>query len=131
MLRISLLALVIASLAYGACSDDDDGSTAADRAGIAAECGSSDDCDEEGQVCLTQFKGGYCGVADCAADDDCPAGSRCVTHDDGTNYCFRECVDKIDCNANRSVDNEANCVGSVTFVNADYKGKACEPPSGN
>ena len=66
-----------------------------------------------------------------AADADCPAGSECVVHDDGTNYCFLVCADKVECNRNRSADNEANCSGSVTYVEADNEGKACLPPSGN
>ena len=53
----------------------------------------------------------------------------CVTHDDGVNYCFRDCVDKPDCNRNRSLENEANCVGSITFVDPRNDRKACEPPS--
>ena len=50
-------------------------------------------------------------------------------HDDGKNYCFRQCADKEECNANRNADVEANCVGSVTFVEASTQGKACEPSS--
>jgi hypothetical protein len=82
--------------------------------------------------CLTQFKGGYCGLEDCEGDVDCPDGSACVTYDDGTgpsNYCFRECQDKPECNLNRSPDNESNCVGSITFVDPRNERKACEPPS--
>jgi hypothetical protein len=132
MFRSAPLALslaVLLSIGLTACADD--GETAADKAGIGAECAAAADCEEAGQSCLTQFKGGYCGVADCTADAACPSGSRCVTHTDGTNYCFRECIDKVDCNRHRTVANEANCVGSITFVDAAHKGKACEPPSGN
>ena len=129
-LLIALPTLALLALApMAGCADDDDGGTAADNVGVGAECAVNDDCTEADQTCLTQFKGGYCGVADCQADSDCPSGSLCVTHDDGANYCFLECVEKTDCNRNRSVDNESNCVGSVTFVNADNKGKACEPPA--
>jgi hypothetical protein len=108
------------------CGDDD---TAADRAGVGAECSDSDDCYREEQICLLQFKGGYCGLADCTADDDCPAGSACVAHDDGTNYCFRICVSKAECNRNRSVENEANCSADVEFVSKTKEQKACVPPS--
>ena len=109
------------------------GSTEADRIGVGAECTASAECesaDEEIELeCLTQFTGGYCGLEGCTGDIDCPEGSACVTHDDGNNYCFRICVDKPDCNLNRSPENEANCVGSITFVDPRNERKACEPPS--
>ena len=123
------LALIL-SFALVACGDDDDGSEA-DRAGVGAECVTSEDCAEDGQTCLTTFSGGYCGVQDCAVDDDCPAGSSCVIHDDGVNYCFLNCVDKVDCNTHRSGDNEANCSASITYVDEANAGKACVPPSGS
>jgi hypothetical protein len=132
-----VLALGLSTLA--ACGDDDDDrGNEADRIGVAASCSANDPCNE-GQVCLTNFKGGYCGLKDCKGDKDCqvgvdccPNGSRCVKHTDGVNYCFRECVDKVDCNRNRLADAEANCngAGTVEYVNTDYKGKACVPPSG-
>lgn len=106
------------------CGGDDD----ADDFGIGAECAVNDDCDVDmGQSCLG-FKGGYCGLEGCAAHDECPENSACVTHDDGLNYCFRICGDKADCNANRSVENEANCSSSVDFVEP-IAAKACVPPS--
>ncbi|MBI3206142.1 MAG: hypothetical protein HYZ29_31695 [Myxococcales bacterium] len=114
----------------GACGDDDDGNggTQADKLGVGAACANNDECEIEGQICLP-FKGGYCGIADCKAHTDCPDGSLCVTHDDGKNYCFRVCVDKVDCNRNRPVDFEANCSSNVTFVDGKKGGKACVPPS--
>jgi hypothetical protein len=121
----------VAGLAVG-CGNSD-GETEADRVGVGAECSDAAECesaDEEVELeCLTQFKGGYCGLEGCAVDGDCPGGSACVTHDDGNNYCFRVCQDKPDCNLNRSVENEANCVGSITFVDDRNDRKACEPPS--
>jgi hypothetical protein len=126
--RALLLGALVALVAAG-CGDD-----AADRLGVGAECAIADDCyqDEQDQIeqqCLTQFKGGYCGVINCVDDADCPGASGCVTHDDGVNYCFRVCVDKIDCNRNRSVDNESNCSSSVDFVEGAQGRKACVPPS--
>lgn len=115
-----MLALVM----LAACGDG----TEADRRGIGAECVTDEDCFEEGQTCLTQFGGGYCGVPDCTSNLECPEASACVAHDDGRNYCFRLCLDKPECNVNRSLENEANCVGSITFVEPT-DGKACEPPS--
>jgi len=121
-----MISLSLGLVGFSACGDD---SSEADRRGVGSECSNNDDCTEQGQTCLP-FKGGYCGVAGCVEDTDCPGGSLCVTHDDGANYCFLVCGDKADCNANRSVDNESNCVASVTFADQG-SGKACVPPSGN
>ncbi|EDM73880.1 hypothetical protein PPSIR1_24109 [Plesiocystis pacifica SIR-1] len=124
-LALALAASVAISLA---CSDDDE--TEADMLGVGAECAANEDCLEE-QSCLTQFKGGYCGVTDCALDEDCPEGSACVAHTDGTNYCFRICTDKAECNANRDPDNESNCSANITFTDPETgANKACVPPSG-
>ena len=101
----------------------------ADAEGVGAQCAAQDDCAED-QQCLTVFKGGYCGKEDCAADADCPDGSICVTHDNGKNYCFLTCVDKVDCNSNRDPEEESNCSASFTPVDGGNKNvKACIPPS--
>lgn len=109
------------------------GATEADRLGVGAECTAAAECatvDGIELACLTAFDGGYCGLEACTGDADCPNGSACVTHSgDGMNYCFRLCVDKPDCNLNRSIENEANCVGSIDFVDPRNERKACEPPS--
>lgn len=121
------LVLLLSSLSLLACGGSD-----ADEIGIGAECAVDDNCedtDEFNFVCLTEFTGGYCGLEGCTSDADCPETSACVTADSGGNYCARLCEDKVDCNANRSEDVEANCVGSVTFVDAMRDGKACEPSS--
>jgi fructose-specific component phosphotransferase system IIB-like protein len=111
----------------------------ADQLGVAAECAATSDCQEvvvAGETvqldCLPQFKGGYCAIQGCKSAVDCPDGSTCVAHDDGKNYCFRECTDKAECNANRSADNEANCSSSFDYASADDEksgSKACIPPS--
>lgn len=120
--------LAIALLLVASCGDD---GTEADRLGIGAEClGSDRMCDEEtGQVCLSQFKGGYCGLEGCDSDDDCPDASACILHEDNRTYCFRICADKVECNENRSVDNESNCSSNVNFVDGAQGRKACTPPS--
>ena len=103
---------------------------AADQIGIAAQCGADTDCAKVGDVqlkCLTGFKGGYCGLSGCTKDDDCVTGSSCVRVS-GANYCFRDCTDKPQCNFNRTVDNEANCVGNADHVGVSTS-KACVPPS--
>lgn len=127
----SLLALLPCCLALGliACADDDDGSEA-QRRGVGAACAKDADCEEEGQRCLP-FKGGYCGVASCTSDSECPLGSACVSHDDGTNYCFLTCANKPECNYYRPMEVEANCSSSIDFTDANNGNlKACVPPSG-
>lgn len=120
---ISALVLALAAVA---CSSDNP----ADRAGVGAQCATNADCFETNQTCLTNFKGGYCGVTGCRSDGDCPGGSACVLHSDQIKYCFRLCVDKAECNHHRSAENESNCVGSITFVEVTRTtGKACVPPS--
>lgn len=125
------------------CDSGDGGSgVPADQLGVGAQCTSSDQCLQPDppcdaavtgcfvQACLTQFKGGYCGIAECTSNAMCPEGSACVAHDDGHNYCFRLCDTKSDCNVNRDAANESNCSSSITFVEAATTGKACVPPSG-
>ncbi len=121
--RLLSLALVVLT----ACGGDD----SADALGIGAQCTASDECNTDlAQTCLTQFKGGYCGLSPCVHDTDCPADSACIHHTDNINYCFRTCVNKVDCNANRDAINEANCSSSATFVDPVMGRKACVPPSG-
>lgn len=124
MFKVFSRAIVVAALAgtTAVCGSD------ADDVMIGAECTSAGECDNEELTCLTQFKGGYCGAAQCTANADCPEDSACVNHE-GANYCFRTCVDKAECNENRSTENEANCSSSVTFAEGGT-GKACVPPSG-
>jgi len=113
-------------LALGGCG----GGSEAQRRGVGAECAKDSDCSEKGQRCLTAFKGGYCGVAPCASNADCPTGSACVSHSDGANYCFLICTAKPDCNPSRSVDNDANCSSSAVLVEQPKDRKVCTPPSG-
>jgi hypothetical protein len=75
------------------------------------------------------FKGGYCGLQDCKADADCPAGSGCVAHTDGNSYCFLICTDKTQCNYTRPIDIESNCSSKIDFVSGQKTSKACVPPS--
>ncbi len=132
MTRLSLRIFVISvtfgllSAAVAACGNS--GSEATQR-GVGAACTTDSECTEMGQSCL-DFKGGYCGLEGCNGDADCPGGSACITHTDSVNYCFLVCEQKADCNVNRSVEDEANCVSSVTWVDGDMGRKACEPPSG-
>jgi hypothetical protein len=129
MIRILRLLAGVALLQLGvvACGDDEAGSEAQKR-GVGAACSADQPCTEAGQTCL-DFKGGYCGVADCTNNAGCPQGSACVAHDDGRNYCFLVCVDKPQCNVTRPPEAEANCSSSVSFVEDATAGKACVPPS--
>jgi hypothetical protein len=95
---------------------------------VGAACAADLDC-KEGLTCLS-FKGGYCGLSECQNDEACPAGSACVAHSDGKNYCFLVCTDKPQCNLYRAVDVEANCSANVSFVEGTVNVKACVPPSG-
>ena len=106
-----------------------DSGTEAQKRGVGAACTMAPDCTETGQSCLTQFKGGYCGVAGCTSDEGCPPGSACVTHDDGMNYCFLICNVKADCNRSRAVDVEANCSSTAVLLEAPKDRKVCSPPS--
>ena len=129
MTNTARLVLGIALLLGGAISCGDDNE--ADRMGIAANCTKDADCQKVGNVqltCLTMFKGGYCGLQGCVQDGDCPTGAACIA-EGGANYCFRECLDKPECNLHRTVDAEANCVASVVHVGASTA-KVCVPPSG-
>lgn len=136
--RMRALAVGLATWGLLACGDDG-GGTAADRLGVGAECDSDRDCLQShrdgglSENCLTQFKGGYCGIEDCTASEQCPNGSACVMHEDGHNYCFRLCADKPECNRYRSPDVEANCSSNVEYTGTgaakDALGKACVPPS--
>jgi hypothetical protein len=102
-----------------------------DRLGIASECTKDADCpkvDGLQLTCLTMFKGGYCGLQGCVQDADCPIGAACIMENGGY-YCFRECMEKPECNAKRSLTNEANCVGA-SHVGLSQS-KVCVPPSGN
>jgi hypothetical protein len=124
---ISLFALSLTVASSLSCGDSNE----SDKVGIAGECAKDADCPKVSDLqltCLTVFKGGYCGLSGCAEDADCPAGAVCVV-EGGVNYCFRECVDKPECNANRTADNEANCVSNATHVGVSTS-KVCVPPSG-
>lgn len=108
------------------CSDE----TEAGTLGVSAACTVSAHRGD-GQVCLTQFKGGYCGLLGCASVADCLEASACVAHEDGENYCFRVCAGKAEYNAHRSADNESNCSSNIVLAGAGEKDKqkACGPQS--
>jgi hypothetical protein len=133
---VSMLALL--GLASGCHSDR----VEADLVGVGAQCATSADCPEvdfEGDAgvmrlqCLTTFNGGYCGLADCSSNAECPGGSVCIAHDDPAgSFCFRSCTNKPECNANRDVNHEANCNGGADPQDpADEAsiGKVCYPSS--
>ncbi len=122
-----------------ACGENGD-RAAADR-GVGEACATTADCRNETRTsedavepmerleCLTEFKGGYCGLKGCQRHLDCPTGSRCVLADNGSNYCFLTCVDKIDCNVHRAPEVEANCVRNAVMVDGAKDVKVCVPPS--
>ena len=129
-------ALALCTLfAVSSCGDDDGRGSEAIRRGVGAECGPQLVCEELGQECLTEFSAGYCAVRDCAVSADCPDGSACVTDPDfdGVNYCFLVCLDKPDCNLDRSPENESECTSSIDFVDPEAAGalKVCRPSMGS
>jgi hypothetical protein len=118
------------------CGDDKSGSEAV-RRGIGAECTANADCTEAGQACLTQFKGGMCGIADCATSAECPGGSVCVADPDlARTFCLLVCDIKDDCNVHRTLDNEASCNSTLNEIAVDggtdggSGPKVCRPPNG-
>jgi len=133
---------LVAALCAVSCGDDDDHrvGTEAQQHGVGAECVQDDHCLQEGILgadggnmplqCLTTFKGGYCGLQNCAHDADCPEGSACILHE-GDTYCFLICANKPECNVYRTLANESNCVGNADFVDGAQSRKACVPPSGS
>jgi hypothetical protein len=97
----------------------------ADLDGVGAECINDFDCDQETLLaCISKFKGGYCSLPGCTADDDCPDGSICVT-DSGENYCFLVCNNSDDCNFYRDSDSLATC--SLDIVRVGTNNSACVP----
>lgn len=128
---ITVIALFTVLASFLACgSEDSDGLTEAQKHGVGAACTKDADCfvGDTALKCLS-FKGGYCGLEGCQGDADCPAGSGCVAHDDGSSYCFLLCTDKPQCNYTRPAEIESNCVSNVDFVDGKNGRKACVPPS--
>jgi hypothetical protein len=121
----TLYALVVFFAVAIGCSS---GPNEANRRGVGADCSATVHCSETGQVCLTEFNGGYCGISGCHHDTDCPQGSACVTDDNQTNYCFLVCAAKTDCNLNRTAADESDCTSSLTFVDGTMNRKVCRPP---
>jgi hypothetical protein len=117
---------ILCGLIVGLCGCGS-GQSPANQLGVGADCTMSSECTQPGQVCLTEFKGGYCGISGCLHDTDCPQGSACVT-DNQTNFCFLVCAQKTDCNLNRSVANEADCTSALPFVDGAMNRKVCRPP---
>jgi hypothetical protein len=122
-MRRILCALVLVACGCGSNQNE------ANRKGIGADCTTTSDCTTSGQVCLTEFKGGYCGLSGCLHDTDCPQGSACVTDDNQTNYCFLVCGTKTDCNLHRSPDDESDCTSSLAFLDGAMSRKVCRPPN--
>jgi len=132
----AVLTSVLFSLLAGGCGDDgsDDGSgNAAVRRGVGAACTTDSDCKTD-LVCLTEFKGGMCGIAECTTTSECPEGSVCVADSDlSRNFCLLACDVKEDCNVHRPLDDEANCSSTLNEVDPPDGGtndpKVCRPPS--
>jgi hypothetical protein len=98
--------------------------------GVGASCAADADCDT-GLVCLTGFRGGYCGLRDCSTNEPCPAGSFCVEHSNGSNYCMVSCAAESDCSFCRRSDT-TECVDNADFVDALTPAgtRVCMPSAG-
>ena len=110
------------------------GGTEADEQLIGAECATAADCDDDNPDtdeldCILDFAGGYCGRKGCTASSECPEASLCASYESST-YCFRSCVDKSECNHNRSLENESNCSSNIDPVEGG-EAKLCIPPFGS
>lgn len=93
--------------------------------GVGETCAVDAEC-AAGLVCLTSFKGGYCGKSDCQANADCPNGSLCVKNA-GSSYCALGCTAPADCAACRGVDLAATCKSDATFMESGTTGSVCVP----
>ena len=100
------------------------GQNAANQLGVGADCTKNGDC-VTGATCLTEFAGGYCGLAGCQHDIGCPQGSACVTDSNR----FLICAQKTDCNLHRSAADESDCTSALTFVDGTMSRKICRPPN--
>ena len=131
-----VIAAVMLLGAVAGCGGDD--STEADRIGVGAECTVDSSADPPSTCpvvemdiqldCLTQFKGGYCGLEGCTGDVTARRG-RPASPMTTARTTASEFVRTSRIATNRSVENESNCVGSITFVDDRNERKACEPPS--
>lgn len=93
---------------------------------VGAPCTKSAECNSENKLtCLSNFVGGYCGVEGCTSNSGCPAGSICISHNNGKKYCFKACKEKDECSSN------ASCTGNVIFVDGAQGDKACVPTNSN
>lgn len=93
--------------------------------GVGESCAADAEC-AAGLVCLTSFKGGYCGKSDCAVNADCPTGSLCVKNGSGS-YCALTCAAPGDCATCRGADVAATCKADATFMEAGTTGSVCVP----
>jgi hypothetical protein len=101
MMRMVMLLLVVGGAALAGCGDDDVGFEG-DLVG--GSCDTSHDCQYR---CETgdHYPGGTCTLP-CNVDDDCPAGTYCINHDDGV--CLLACEVPADCRDGYSCRGEEN-----------------------
>ena len=89
------------------------------EAAVGDKCTTSNDC-PAGTVCDTDSPGGYCLVANCDGDEDCPDEAVCVNFTDSLRYCLLKCKKNSDC---RSGDYTCrNDIGDQSFcyIRPDY-----------
>jgi hypothetical protein len=93
--------------------------------GVGAACADDRDCDPA-LACLTDFRGGYCGKANCTGNADCPGNAQCVRVGDDETTCMRSCADDTDCSFCRGSEVAATCSDDVERVEAGG-GRVCVP----
>ncbi len=81
---------------------------------VGANCNKNGDCDE-GFSCF-DWPGGYCVQLDCAADEECPDGSRCVPLLENGQACFDGCETDADCRSGYGCKAIASPQGEAKLV---------------
>jgi hypothetical protein len=60
------------------------------EASIGDSCSTSNEC-PTGTVCDTDSPGGYCLVAQCESDEECPEEAACIRFTESQAFCLKKC----------------------------------------
>jgi hypothetical protein len=101
-MKMPLLSLVLLAVAATGC-----------HGSIGSPCNQSSDCGG-GQVCGTNYPGGYCYIDCTNAPSVCPGGSTCASTGTGvTAECYDNCVRNGDCRGGYSCVPVSDSVNSI------------------
>ena len=89
------------------------------EASIGDKCKTSNDC-PAGTVCDTDSPGGYCLVANCDADEECPEEAACVKFTESQRYCLKKCKKNSDCRSGDYTCREDIGDQKFCYIRADY-----------